>query len=399
MESKEILDFSIYSDKNRELYIEEKLASMSRVPTAKELELFSNFILYGKDENTGLSVVDEKLVEIPTKYKSYAKKKDKTVSLEGLQESPTFDERTVHPLQKTIYKKPKQNITNITSEEMESLRADIKKLAYRYDVAIGKKEDTTLSPLTATQIYHLKHQLISLRSQQYILKDSIAPTLTIYPTPSYHDVEEDFIVTILPLGAKLEGEAGKFFGNMKNSDGPPQDLYSSLSPLDYKDNNVINFCDPVHVHRIIEAYEALSESALRDKLSDAAYIIATLNWYIDKACLAKSRREITLFKKSKWTNRDIRAYINAKYGTSYSENYISTIYTKEICRKIAEAAILHYDEYCARLNEAAWKKCTRCGTWKLKDTREYNKRSSAIDGYSSICRECRDSAKGKEKER
>mgnify|MGYP006874727786 CR=1 FL=1 len=76
----EILDFSVYSDADRTTYIKNKISDLGRNPTTKELDLWSNYILYGKDASTGRSVVDDGLVEIPTKYGSYKKKKDKKFS-------------------------------------------------------------------------------------------------------------------------------------------------------------------------------------------------------------------------------------------------------------------------------------------------------------------------------
>lgn len=80
------LDFNIYSAKDRlEAVRQIDLSSLNKT----ELETVTNYILYGKDED-GTSIVDRKEVQIKTKFNSY--QKDRTVSLEELLESPTFDE-------------------------------------------------------------------------------------------------------------------------------------------------------------------------------------------------------------------------------------------------------------------------------------------------------------------
>jgi len=84
--SKFNLDFNIYSSKDRlEAVKKIDLASLTKT----ELETVTNYILYGKDED-GTSIVDRKEIQIKPKFKSF--QKEKTVSLEGLMESPTFDE-------------------------------------------------------------------------------------------------------------------------------------------------------------------------------------------------------------------------------------------------------------------------------------------------------------------
>ena len=80
------LDFDINSSKDRlEAVKQIDLASLTKT----ELETVSNYILYGKDED-GTSIVDRKEVQIKPKFNSY--QRNNTVSLEGLMESPTFDE-------------------------------------------------------------------------------------------------------------------------------------------------------------------------------------------------------------------------------------------------------------------------------------------------------------------
>jgi hypothetical protein len=97
------LDFNIYSAKDRlEAVRQIDLSSLNKT----ELETVTNYILYGKDED-GTSIVDRKEVQIKTKFNSY--QKDRTVSLEELLESPTFDE-TIFQKNRTIYKKGKPQI-------------------------------------------------------------------------------------------------------------------------------------------------------------------------------------------------------------------------------------------------------------------------------------------------
>ncbi|MBR2734712.1 MAG: hypothetical protein IKE05_00785 [Clostridia bacterium] len=80
------LDFKIESSQDRLNFI--KQIDLSTL-TKKELELCTDYVLYGKDPD-GLSSVDKKQVYIKPKYNSYSR--PEPVSLDEMMESPTFDE-------------------------------------------------------------------------------------------------------------------------------------------------------------------------------------------------------------------------------------------------------------------------------------------------------------------
>ena len=90
------LDFTLVSAEERRAYIDQLLSqlnSQNYSPTTSELELFSNYILYGKEAD-GKSPVEKKDIEIETRYKTYQRKKDK--SLDELMEMPGFREDIFH---------------------------------------------------------------------------------------------------------------------------------------------------------------------------------------------------------------------------------------------------------------------------------------------------------------
>ena len=99
------LDFNLVTSSERRDFIKSK--DLSKL-TPKEIELCSNYILYGKDEDKDLtSIVDRKEVQIKTKFQSYSK--TEPVSLDALLESPTFNESLLRQTS-TIYKKVKPKI-------------------------------------------------------------------------------------------------------------------------------------------------------------------------------------------------------------------------------------------------------------------------------------------------
>ena len=60
-----MLDFDIYSDKDRAAAVRQELAALKRPPTQSQLETMANYILFAKDEN-GQNAVDRKEVQIQT---------------------------------------------------------------------------------------------------------------------------------------------------------------------------------------------------------------------------------------------------------------------------------------------------------------------------------------------
>ena len=378
---REILDFSLHTDVERLNYINERLATLGRKPTQKELDLFANYVLFGKDASTDLSVVDTGHVQIATKYKSYARKESKVVSLDELCESPTFDERTVHPLKRSIYKTPRQELDK-TRPELEPLRAEIDRLQHKYDAASGKIEDPSIAPMTSTELYHLKHLIISLRSQQYIVKDSVARTVDIRPS-SHYTAAPDLEIEVWPLGFKIGNETR--FTNPRFDNDNWFDTYGDpLVPPD----QVIDFTNPLHIKKLIDSYEDLTEAALRDGTSDAALLVSTLDWYEHEAHLPPIRHDIYRYKTHKWPNAAIRERVNADHGTTYNENYISTIFTHDVCTKIAEAARQHYTRWTKRHDATAWKRCPTCGEWKLRSEADFAHRASSADGFALNCKVC-----------
>ena len=114
----------------------------------------------------------------------------------------------------------------------------------------------------------------------------------------------------------------------------------------------------------------------------------TLDFYIEATHFNEQTKEILYLKIQKYTNEFIADYINRKYNKRHTPNYISTIFKGRICDDIAATAQLHYDTFMARSNKLAFKTCTTCGVTKLKDIRNFVRKSRSSDGISSRCKEC-----------
>lgn len=382
------LDFSLSTALERAEYIQTYMDPTANY-TSKELETISNYLLFGKDKD-GKSPVDRKDIQIKTKHNSYARKEAE--SLDALMEKPTFDERSFKP-STTRYKTLKPTIDRTKDGDvpgMKELWKIIDEIQYLIDVNKGKVEDESVRKLTSAELYEYQHYLIELRRQQFILRDSVKPVICrtkTNVTPVYDDYDtaiawddelSDF--AIAPLGLLTAATEARFTN--------PR----ILEEVDYHYNEnakyVLDFREPLHIYELFEEYDGLETDAVLDVESTAASIIRTLNFYRERAHLSKEQERILDLKIRHVSNQTITETIAKEFGATHSANYISTIYKQKICGKIAEAATLSYDYYLNREIATAWKMCTCCGEYKLRDTREYMRRARASDGLSSICKIC-----------
>ena len=364
------LDFKLERDVERIDFIKTHLADKNF--SKKELETMANYILFGKNEN-GKNIVDEGLVEIETKYKTYKRKSAE--SLEELFENPTFDENSLREVKRNIYTNPKPEL-NKNNPALQGILTEIEKWQHIYNVATGKETDESIPSKTPTEIYKIKHFLIELKKEQYLIDDCSKSVIQVF-TPQKINSEKKNIFA-KPLGLKI--------GNMDRFENPLNDKKSCFELVD--DKEAIDFEDPRHVYWLLEFYDVLVEESVKNPYSDLKYLKDTLDFYIAKTKLAESRLDILKLKKSKMSNRYIVNYLKNKYRSNYCENYISTIYTKEICKKISDTVTSHKEEWLNRNNPSAWKICQCCKQKKLRTPKNFTRKKSNVDGYSTKCKEC-----------
>lgn len=89
------LDFSLVYDDERTEFIRNYTATSPDFakypPTNEEWETMANYILWGKDRKTGLNAKQAGIVDLPSRNGDW-NDSAKTVSLDALMESPTFNE-------------------------------------------------------------------------------------------------------------------------------------------------------------------------------------------------------------------------------------------------------------------------------------------------------------------
>lgn len=387
------LDFEIPTSRGRLAFLKEKVDLENL--TKKELELCTDYVLYGKDpEKDNTSCVDRKEIFIKTKYNSYSQAEP--VSLEALMESPTFDE-TIFKKERNIYKKVKPTIDREQCKDipgMQELWKEIDRLDRILKLAQGKEQpnpDEKVPELSSKEIYHLNHQLIELRRQQYILKDSVFPEMqaqknfgSFYQNPA--DLQMNY--PVYPCGTMKIQEDREFiypFTSKKcfaavNLEKEIQEIKDSGKPY-------FSFLDKEHIYQLCLSYYEIKDYAEHFPDSPLSELLWTLDFYIEKANLSEQQKLIVEGKKRRLLNRDICRLLMDKLGIYHQENYVSTIWNK-VCQLIADAADLHYDEWCCKDYKPAWKKCNCCGETLLRDPRNFVRKSKAPDGLTNRCKRC-----------
>lgn len=385
------LDFNIYSSKDRLEAV--KQIDLSTL-TKTELETVTNYILYGKDED-GTSIVDRKEIQIKSKFNSYSKQK--SVSLDELMESPTFDENILSK-NKSIYKNVKPSINRAKAAQipgMKELWEEIDRLDDILKQNTDEKPLTTAPKLDTKQIYYLKHHLIELRTQQYYLMDSAFPTIQLQKNKAeFHPQAVDFQMNypILPRGVMgVEKDENFINPRIVNKDDavPPCTIYSDsqLEELKASGKPYFDFREPDHIYELIQHYIEIKDYVKQYPDSLLNNLLWTLDFYIDKAGLSEQQLLIIRDKKLRTPNKEIAQHLHDELGIYHQENYISTIWNKCV-GLITEAVELNYDEFLCRNYEKAWKKCTRCGKFLLRDPRNFVKKAKAADGLTSRCKCC-----------
>lgn len=383
------LDFNIYSSKDRLEAIKQiNLADLTKT----ELETVTNYVLYGKDEDD-TSIVDRGEVQIKAKFSSYSKDKG-VVSLDELMESPTFDENILTK-SKSIYKKVKPSIDKEKAARVPGMRelwAEIEHLERILNENTGKLPKTSETPtLNNKQIYYLKHQIIEMRSQQYQLMDSQFPTIQLQKNkaefhPSVIDGQMNY--PVLPRGM-MSSEDDIAFKEPKNSAVPPVAIYSESDIEDLKaaQKPYFDFREPDHIYELVQHYTEIKDYVRYNPDSPLNNLLWTLDFYIEKAGLSEQQMLIIRDKKLRIPNKQIAQHLYDELGIYHQENYISTIWNKCV-GLITEAVELNYDEFLCKDYEKCWKKCTRCGKWLLRDSRNFVKKAKASDGLTSRCKCC-----------
>ena len=415
-------------------------------PTQSELETMANYILWGRSRSTNKNLVQDKEIQIATRAGLWDANAAKVESLDNLLTQPGFNERQILSAESPRYKYPKENFSRSLARKtadpeslriLESLWREIDTLDLElnyYDLIHGKRikppreellslfDESTQQRLKESaaqlsQFTYLKkrHLLVELRREQFTVRDTYSsqwmPHTSTAPIPLYTTptIETDF--PCAPIG--LRYRADQVGGSTIWERLFPQDRYPIPSDFSQEElgriiqfywtraiePNTYDFRNAFHVGKTFEQFEQLKDEKNDEFLSNSSEFLDTLQFYINRADLTDTQREILSLKLEKKSNPDIAQYINAKYGKTYTINYISTIFRQKIIPQICAAASIHADIIENLTFPENFKKCKTCGRILLLNSTNFVKKSRSPDGFSTQCKICDREARLKAKEK
>ena len=429
MANRIFLDWKLNTTEERRDFVTNYLKEIKFTPNEEELEILSNYILWGKDPD-GLNVTQRGEIQIETRNKTW--QRDDTESLDALMESPTFSEASL--------RRPTEARTRVAREIFDRKRTleecpshlvpvfkdlfhriDYIELALNfYEFAHGRRKEPPREALLKrfneseikaaeaiaakwNQFKYLKqrHLIVELRREQFTLRDTYIEKHMRHtpPEPELDPVNPDFDaeIPVYPLGLSY-GPIGALLFKKE----------LELNPSTYNDNDLrtisnfywskknearpkvfFDFTELEHVYELFGQLNELEESIGALPVdSNLSKMLDTLKYYISLTDLTEAQQEILDLKINKTKNQDIADIINKKHGKSYTANYISTIFRQKIIPRINETAEFH-----AKIVENLsfpenFKRCTGCGKVLLIDPEKFVRKSRSKDGFSTRCKFC-----------
>lgn len=317
--------------------------------TPKYLQLLANYLVFAMDKE------ERKKKNIITDNRMVTVNKRET-SFEGLVEKFQNGEDGIYNIitnDKNIIFTPKISITEEdiqTIPGMKQLRDAIAQIEAQEKVATGKRR------------FLLKKQLIEMRKEQYVLKNTFkAPIHCLNATKSFNHITLEEKISVNEDGSlKIEGN--------------------------------FSLLNPDHVSAVLCNYSRIKQDCWGQFSSDAYYMIQDLENLVDET-LEKDfplYYDLLIYKIDGKTNEEIQSLLERDYGVRHSVEYISSLWRNKIPKMIAEQArkdwlIWHYTFE----EKGQWKKCSRCGQIKLAHNMFFSKNNTSKDGFYSICKDCR----------
>lgn len=317
--------------------------------TPKYLQLLSDYLIFAMDKE------ERKKKNIITDNRMVTVNKRET-SFEGLVEKFQNGEDGIYNIitnDKNIIFTPKISITEEdiqTIPGMKQLRDAIAQIEAQEKVATGKRR------------FLLKKQLIEMRKEQYVLKNTFKPPIyCLNTTKSFNRITLEEKISVNEDGSlKIEGN--------------------------------FSLLNPDHVSAVLCNYSRIKQDCWGQFSSDSYYMIQDLENLVDET-LEKDfplYYDLLIYKIDGKTNEEIQSLLERDYGVRHSVEYISSLWRNKIPKMIAEQArkdwlIWHYTFE----EKGQWKKCSRCGQIKLAHNMFFSKNNTSKDGFYSICKDCR----------
>lgn len=345
------LDYTIESPQERTELVKKIVESLpSQRLTHRYLQILADYIIFAmtKEQRKSKKInTDNRMVTINKRETSF----------EGLISKFENGEDGIYNLiteDKNIIFTPKISITEqdiATIPALKELREAIKVIEEAEKKARGKRK------------YLLKKQLIQMRQDQYVIKNS-------------------YKQSIFCLNAVRN------FNNMCFN----ENITINAADGSIQDKSLISFLNPKHVSALLCNYSKLKEDCYGKFYTDGYFLMEDLDSLIEKTLKEKYPLyyDLMIYKIDGKQNIEIQRLLEKKHGIKHSVEYISSLWRNKIPKLIAEQAKKDYLEWYFTIREKGkWKKCSRCQEIKLAHNDFFSKNNSSKDGFYSICKCCR----------
>lgn len=352
------LDYTIQNPEDRAKFVHELINELPKERlTEKYVEILTDYIIFAMDKQ------EKKEKYILTENRMITVNKRET-SFEGLVNKFENGEDGVYNLMtendKNILLTPKVSITKKDIEEIEPLRQlkeAIEQVKQQETKAVGKKK------------YLLKKQLIEMCQDQYVIKNEFKPPIKV------SNVIKSFIRADLSEHITI------------NADGEPES------------DGLVSFFNPKHLSALLCNYASLKEESWGIFESDVYYMMEDLDNLIERTLKDKYPLyyDLLIYKIDGKSNAEIQEILEYDYNIKHTVEYISALWRNKIPKLLSEQEKKDYlIWYYSTQEYGHWKRCSRCGEYKLANNKFFSKNKTAKDGYYSICKECRNNGNKKE---
>lgn len=348
------LDYSLESPQERNELVKKIIdETPPEQLTNRYLEILTDYIIFAMDKE------ERKQKKILTDNRMVTVNKRET-SFEGLVGKLENGEDGIYNMianDKNIIFTPKVSITQQDIDEipaLKELRAAIEEVEKAEKNATGKKK------------FLLKKQLIEMRQDQYVIKNSYRqPMYCMNAVKSFSKIDFNETVTIDEQG----------------------NVHS---------NGLITLFDAKHISALLCNYSRLKEDCWGKFYCDSYYLMEDLDNLIERTLKEKYPLyyDLLIYKIDGKQNIEIQELLNRDHGIKHSLEYISSLWRNKIPKLLAEQAQEDYlIWYYTTQEKGKWKKCSRCGEIKLAHNRFFSKNKTSRDGFYSICKCCRNKKK------
>lgn len=352
------LDYTIQDPLQRAQFVGQFIADLPKEQlTEKYIEVLSDYIIFAMDKK------EKKEKFILTENRMITVNKRET-SFQGLASKFENGEDGIYNLMiedKNVLLTPKISITEKDIAEiqpLQQLKEAIEQVREQEKKATGKRK------------YLLKKQLIEMCQDQYVIKTEYKPPLKVA------NVVKSFVMADLSDDIEITAD---------------------MEPVNH---GLLSFFDPKHISALLCNYSALKQEAYSNFMTDCYYMMEDLDNLIERALKGKYPLyyDLLIYKIDGKSNAEIQEIIEQDYNIKHTVEYISALWRNKIPKLLAEQEKKDYlIWYYSNKEYGKWKRCSKCGEYKLANNNFFSKNKTAKDGYYSICKECRNKKPNQEK--